>query len=85
MAAAWSGSPSIRFRWGWLALAGLLVQVLLFAEPVAASIGAAGTPIYVASTAAVLIAVLRNLGIPGMPLVALGAAVICWRSSSTAA
>ena len=34
----------------------------------------AGTPIYLASTAAVLIAVLRNLGIPEIPIVALGAA-----------
>ena len=68
------GLAEIPFRWGWLAVAGLLVQVLLFAEPVAATIGAAGTPIYLASTAAVLIAVLRNLRIPGIPLVALGAA-----------
>ncbi len=68
------GLANIQFPWGWLAIAGLLVQVLLFAEPVAATIGAAGTPIYLASTAAVLVAVLRNLRIPGMPIVALGAA-----------
>jgi hypothetical protein len=69
-----AGLAEIPFRWGWLAIAGLFVQVLLFAEPVAASIGSAGTPIYLASTAAVLVAVLRNLRIPGMPLVAIGAA-----------
>ena len=36
--------------------------------------GGVGEAIYVASTAAVLIAVLRNLRIPGMALIALGAA-----------
>lgn len=64
----------IPFRWGWLAVIGLFVQVLLFAEPVAERIGAAGTPIYLASTVAVLGAVVRNSRIPGMPLVVLGAA-----------
>lgn len=64
----------VRFRWGWLAVIGLLVQVLLFAEPVADRIGAAGTPIYLASTVAVFVAVLRNIRIPAMPLVVLGAA-----------
>jgi len=65
----------VRFRWGWLAIAGLLVQVVLFSGfldgVVNDSIGAA---IYVGSTAAVLLAVVRNLHLPGMALVALGAA-----------
>jgi hypothetical protein len=64
----------LRFRWGGLALAGLLVQVLLFSGPVASTIGAAGPAVYVASTAAVVIAVLRNIRIPGLPLVTAGAA-----------
>jgi hypothetical protein len=64
----------LRFRWGGLALAGLLVQVLLFSGPVASTIGAAGPAVYVASTAAVLLAVLRNIRIPGLPLVTAGAA-----------
>ena len=64
----------IRFRWGWLAIAGLAVQVVLFSGPVADVVGAAGPPIYVASTAAVLLAVLRNLALPGIALVAIGAA-----------
>jgi hypothetical protein len=64
----------IRFRWGWLAIAGLLVQIVLFSGPVADAVGSAGPPIYVASTAAVLLAVLRNLAIPGVALVAIGAA-----------
>jgi hypothetical protein len=64
----------IRFRWGWLAIAGLAVQVVLFSGPVADAVGVAGPAIYVASTAAVLVAVLRNLTIPGIALVAIGAA-----------
>jgi hypothetical protein len=64
----------IRFRWGWLAIAGLAVQIVLFSGPVADAVGAAGPAIYVASTAAVLVAVLRNLAIPGIALVAIGAA-----------
>lgn len=63
----------LRFAWGWLAVIGLVVQLVLFTTPVARVVGDAGPPIYVASTAAVLIAVLRNLRIPGMVLVALGA------------
>lgn len=64
---------AIGFRWAPLAIAGLLVQVLLFSGPVAAVVGSAGPPLYVASTAVVLIAVARNLRIPGMVLVLAGA------------
>ena len=64
----------LRFRWGALAVAGLLVQVLLFSGPVASAIGTAGPVVYVASTAAVLLAVLRNIRIRGLALVAAGAA-----------
>lgn len=65
---------SIEFRWPWLAIAGFAVQVALFSSAVRDSIGAAGPPIYVASTGAVLIAVLRNVRLPGLALVAVGAA-----------
>ena len=66
---------SLRFAWPWLAIAGLAVQVLLFSPALADRIAPdAGAAIYVASTAAVLLAVLRNLRVPGMALVALGAA-----------
>lgn len=65
---------SLQFAWAWLAIAGLIVQVVLFTTPVADVIGDAGPAVYVASTAAVLIAVLRNWRIPGMALVVLGAA-----------
>ena len=65
---------SVRFRWAPLALLGLAVQVALFSDPLADVVGDAGPPIYVASTAAVLVAVLRNLDIAGLPIIALGAA-----------
>lgn len=64
---------AIRFRWAPLALLGLAVQVALFSEPLAEGVSDAGPPIYVASTAIVLAAVLRNLDIPGVAIVALGA------------
>lgn len=66
---------SLRFEWAPLAIAGLLVQILLF-SPLATGIVDAGigAGIYVASTAAVLVAVLRNIWVPGMSLVWLGAA-----------
>lgn len=63
----------LRFRWAPLALLGLAVQVALFSDPLAEVVGNAGPPIYVASTAAVLVAVLRNIDIPGIVIVALGA------------
>ena len=65
----------LRFRWAWLALLGLFVQVVLFSGAGSTLLkGGIGEVIYVASTAAVLLAVLRNLRIAGMALVALGAA-----------
>lgn len=64
---------TVRFRWAPLALLGLAVQVALFSDPLATMVGDAGPPIYVASTAAVLVAVLRNLDITGLPIVAIGA------------
>jgi hypothetical protein len=65
---------SLRFEWAWLALAGLLLQVLLF-SPMASGVvePRTGALIYVASTAAVLASVLRNVRVPGLALVALGA------------
>jgi hypothetical protein len=63
----------LRFRWAPLALAGLLAQVVLFAGPVAMAVGSLGPLLYVASTAAVLVAVLRNIRLPGISLVVVGA------------
>lgn len=62
-----------RFRWAALAIAGLVVQIALFTEIGDALAGDLGPSIYVLSTAAVLIAVVPNLGLMGMPVVALGA------------
>jgi hypothetical protein len=69
-----AGLAELRLRWSWVILAGLLTQVALFSEPVSARIGDLGPLIYVASTAAVLAAILANRAIPGMAVVALGAA-----------
>jgi hypothetical protein len=64
----------IRFQWAPLALVGLVIQVLLFSTTVADSLtGGVGEAIYVASTGMVLIAVWRNLAIPGLAVVAAGA------------
>ena len=62
-----------RFRWGGLAVAGLLVQVVLFTEAGDRLAGGYGPALYVLSTLAVFVAVLRNIRLPGMPIVALGA------------
>ncbi len=68
-----AGLGEIRVRWAPLALFGLLVQVVLFFGPVAERVGDLGMPIYLGSTALVLIVVLRNIAIGGLALVALGA------------
>jgi len=69
-----SGLATFDFRWPWLAIGGFVVQLVLFSDPVRERIGAMGAPLYVASTVLVLIAVIRNIRIPGMALVAVGAA-----------
>lgn len=70
-----SGLANLNFRWGMLAVAGFAVQLVLFSGPVSERIGdQAGPVLYVASTALVLVAVLANFRIPGMVLVAIGAA-----------
>ena len=63
----------IQFRWAWLAVAGL-VQVVLFSTTFADSFPpGVGEAIYVASTGMVLVAVWRNLSVPRLALVAVGA------------
>lgn len=64
----------LHLRWGWLAVLGLLVQVLLFSPASDRFVAAAGPLIYVVSTGLVLLAVLRDWRIPGLAIVALGAA-----------
>ena len=68
-----SGLATVDFHWPWLAIGGFVVQLVLFADPVSSVVGGLGPPLYVASTGAVLVAVIRNIRIPGMALVAVGA------------
>ncbi len=57
-----------------LAVAGLIVQIILFADPVASTVSeTAGRLLYVGSTAAVFVAILANLRVTGIPLIAIGA------------
>jgi hypothetical protein len=63
----------VHFVWWQLALAGLFVQLVLFAGPVEERIGSEGALIYVLSTLAVLVALLRNLRLPGLAIIAIGA------------
>jgi Family of unknown function (DUF5317) len=64
----------LQFEWGWLAVVGLAIQIVLFSGFVDAALGGGvGEAIYVASTGAVLLAVWRNLSVPGLPVVAVGA------------
>jgi hypothetical protein len=69
-----SAIADLRFRWAPLVIAGFLAQVVLFSDAVAERVGDLGPALYVGSTVLVVVAVLRNAAVPGMPLVALGAA-----------
>jgi hypothetical protein len=68
------GLASLGFRWAPLALAGLVVQLAIFG-PLGGVVGDWGPALYVASTVAVLVAVVRNIRIPGLALVVLGASL----------
>ena len=64
----------LRFAWAPLIVVGLMGQVLLFSTPLGDALGPAAPVLYVASNVAVLVAVWRNLAIPGLPLVLIGGA-----------
>jgi len=64
----------LRFRWAPLIAVGMAVQLLLFSTPLGDALGPWAPLAYIASNLAVLIAVWRNLAIPGLPLVLLGGA-----------
>ncbi len=72
------GSPSrlgdLRFRWAPLIALGMVGQLLLFSTSLGGALGAAAPAAYVLSNVLVLVAVLRNLAIPGLALVFLGGA-----------
>jgi hypothetical protein len=63
----------LSIRWPWLIAAGMLIQLALFSSPVGAAVGDAGPAVYLATHVAVLAAVVANVAIPGLRLVALGA------------
>ena len=69
-----TGLGTLHFRWAWVFILGLAVQLVLFSDFVTERIGAAGVPIYVLSTLAVATAIAANIRIKGMPIVLLGAA-----------
>jgi Family of unknown function (DUF5317) len=68
------GLAALRIRWAPLIAFGLLAQLVLFSEPVVSRVGDLGPALYVGSTALVLLAMVRNRAIPGIPIVAAGAA-----------
>ena len=69
-----AGLGSLQFRFAWLAVLGFGVQVVIFSGPVSDRIGGLGVPAYVASTGLVFFVLLVNIRIPGLPIVAVGAA-----------
>ena len=64
----------IRFRWAPLVVGGFLAQIVLFSDAVASRVGDLGPWLYVGTTVLVGVAVVRNLRLPGMPLIVIGAA-----------
>jgi hypothetical protein len=69
------GLAQLSFRFGWVVLVGLLVQVILFEGAVAEAVGEMGALLYVGSTAIVVAAIAANARTPGIPIVTLGAAL----------
>lgn len=67
------GLAALRFRFGWLVVAALAVQIALFSPLADAISGDVVRAAYVLSTAAVGVVVIANLRVPGLPLVAAGA------------
>jgi hypothetical protein len=67
------GLSTIKFRWAWVFMLGLAVQLVLFSDFVTERIGEAGVPIYVGSTLAVAVVIAMNLRIRGLSIVLLGA------------
>lgn len=68
----------LRLRWWPLAVLGLLAQVAVFSGPVASALedaGPVGPVLYVTSTAAVGFVVLANVRVPGLAILAAGAAL----------
>ncbi len=64
----------LRFAWAPLIAVGMIVQLALFSTPLGDALGPAAPAVYLASNVAVLVAVWRNLAIPGLALVLVGGA-----------
>lgn len=64
----------LRIAWAPAIAVGLLLQVLLFSTGLGDALGSLAPVVYVASEVLVLVAVWRNLAIPGMVVVLLGGA-----------
>ncbi len=67
------GLSRLQFRWAWVFMLGLAVQLVLFSDAVTQRIGDAGMPIYVLSTLAVAAAVAANVRVTGIPILLAGA------------
>ncbi len=67
------GLSALRFRWAPLAVGGLLAQIVLFSDLAAGLNAEMVALLYVATTAAVFVALLRNVRLTGLPIVAVGA------------
>jgi hypothetical protein len=65
----------LHIRWLGVAVLGLAFQLVLFHPLAAERVGDLGPVLYVVSTLAVFAALLHNLSLPGLPIVALGAAL----------
>jgi hypothetical protein len=63
----------LHIRWAWLAVAGFVVQLAIYSMQIGDMVGDATPVVYVLSNVAVLAAVLRNLALPGMAVIAAGA------------
>ena len=64
----------LRIRWAWLAIVALAAQVVLFLPTVGDALGPLAPWIYALSSGAILVVLLVNLRVPGLPLVAAGTA-----------
>jgi hypothetical protein len=60
-------------RWGWLAVASLAFQLLLFSTPLGDALGRLAPLAYVASTTTAFLFVMANVRLPGLVVVAAGA------------
>lgn len=64
----------LRIRWAWLAIAALAAQVVLFLPSVGDALGPVAPWVYAGSSAAIFAVILANMRVPGLALVAAGAA-----------